>query len=144
MGRRGVYSGVADPEGRFETLRPAVDRLLVLYRDHSRLTPAGAALDHAIIAIRMAANLLTHSAEFCGATAPRVDEEHMRTVAELDSLRSALDVFRDMAASYRPSSPEAQSLEHAVLALPMAADVLTGRSDFFRITSGDGSSPAMR
>ncbi len=30
------------------------------------------------------------------------------------------------------------------MALPMAADVLTGQSDFFRIMSSDSSSPAAR
>ncbi len=144
MVRRSGYPGILEPERRFETLRPAVERLVALERGHSRLTPAGAALDHAICAIRMTANLLTRSIEFYGAPGPADLEEHTRTVAELNALRSALDILRGMADAYHPATPEARSLNHAVLALRMAADTLTGRPDFFRITSSDGSSPAIR
>ena len=94
MVRRSGYPGVINPDRRFDELRPAVERLLVLERDHSRLTPAGAALDHAICAVRMAANLLTHQAEFYGASGPTDLENHVRTVAELGALRSALDSLR--------------------------------------------------
>ena len=143
MVRRSGYHGVVEPERSFEALRPAVERLQALERGHSRMTPAGAALNHVIVAIRMSANLLTRKLEFYGATGPTDLEGHARTVAELDALRSAVDSLRGMAGAYHPATPEARSLDHAVLALRMAADVLTSRPDFFRITSSDGNSPAL-
>ena len=49
-----------------------------------------------------------------------------------------------MADAYHPATPEARSLNHAAMALRMAADVLTGEADFFRVRSSDGSASPMR
>ena len=144
MVRRSGYPGVADPERRFEGMRSAIGRLQALERDHAASTPYGAALDHAVMAIRLAANLLTRQAEFFGATGPADLARHARTVAELDALRPTLTDLQQMADAYHPGTPEARSLNHAAMALRMAADVLTGQPDFFRMRSSDGSSPAMR
>ncbi len=144
MVRRSGYPGVADPDRRFEDMRSAIVRLQALERDHAASAPYGAALDHAVIAVRMAANLLTRKIEFFGATGPADLARHARSVAEFDALRPVLADLQHMANSYHPATPEARSLNHAAMALRMAADVLTGQPDFFRVRSSDGSSSAMR
>ncbi len=88
MVRRMAYPGVFDPDGRFEDMRAAITRLQALERDYAASTPYGAALDHAVTAIRMAANLLTRQIEFFGATGPADLARHARSVAEFEALRS--------------------------------------------------------
>ena len=144
MVRRSGYPGVADAELRFENVRPAIVRLQgsgARPRRHHTLRrcpgarcrrhPPGGQPAHA-------------TAEFFGATRPADLARHARTVAEFDALRSTLADLRKMADAYHPATPEARSLNHAAMALRMAADVLTGRPDFFRVRSSDGSSSPMR
>ena len=57
MVRRSGYPGVAEPARRFEPMRSAIARLQALERDHAASTPYGAALGHAVVAIRLTANL---------------------------------------------------------------------------------------
>ena len=108
-------------------MRPAIVRLQALERDHAATTPYGGAPEHAVAAIRLAANLLTRQAEVFGATGPADLARYARTVAEFDALRSTLADLQKMADAYHPATPEARSLNHAAMALRMAADVLTGR-----------------
>ena len=110
MALRGSYGGVADPADRFESMRAAVDRLKLLERDHAASTPAGATLDHAVIAIRSAANLLTRQGEFFDASPCANHDRYARMVGELTALRSTLDELRKMALAYHPATPEARSL----------------------------------
>ncbi len=144
MVRRSGYPGVTDPDRRFEDMRSAITRLQALERDHAASTPYGAALNHAVIAIRQAANLLTRKIEFFGATGCADHARYARTVAEFDALRPTLADLQQMADAHHPATPEARSLNHAAMALRMAADVLTRQADFFRTRSSDGTSPPMR
>ena len=144
MVKRSGYIGVKEPERRFEGMRSAIGRLRALELAQARPSPAGAVLDHAVVSIRMAANLLTHQAEFFELQYRHDEGAYARTVAELEAMRPVLQELRAMAAAYHPATPEYRSLNHAADALRMAADVLSGKSDFYRIVSSDGSSGPMR
>jgi hypothetical protein len=143
-GRRGSYAGVADPEQRFETMRPALERLRALELAQPRPSPAGEALGHAIVSIRLAANAVTRHLEFFGLHYRPEDDPRAQVVTTFDQLRPTLDGLRQMAAAYHPATPESRALCHAADALRLAADTLTGRHDFYRLISSDRTSTPRR
>ena len=134
MVRRSGYAGVADADRRFDAMR-AGDRLRALELAQVAPSPAAHALDHAVVAVRMAANLLTGQLEFFELQRRGDQEAHARTVAELEALRPLAVELRQMADAYHPATPESRTLSHAAEALRLAADVLTGRIDFYGMMS---------
>ena len=144
MVRRSGYAGATDPTRRFEGMRAPMARLRALELAQSRPSPAGVALDHAIVSIRMAANLLTQEAEFFDLSYQPDEAAYAKTVAEFDAMRPMVHELTGMVSACHPGTPEYRTLSHALAAMRMAADVLTGRPDFFRLVSSDFSSPTMR
>jgi hypothetical protein len=144
MVRRSGYGGVADPELRFNAMRSPIARLRARELAQPRPSPAGAALDHAIVSVRMAANLLTRRSEFFDLYYRPDDDAYVQVLATFEALRPTLQELRRMGDAYHPATPESRALNHAAEALRMAADTLTGRSDFYRLIAGDGTSPARR
>ena len=144
MVRRSGYSGVGDPDLRFGAMGDALARLRALELAQPKPSPAGAALDHAVVSIRMAANLLTRQAEFFDLHYRPDQGGYAQTVATFDDLRPTLEALRAMADAYHPATAESRALNHAAGALRMAADLLTGKPDFYRVTVGDSTTPSRR
>ena len=135
MARRNAYPGILDADQRFEAMRAGMDRLRTLELAQAVPSAAAQALDHAVIAVRMAANLLTSRLEFFELQRRGAQNGYARAVAELEIMRPLVVELNRMADAYHPASPESRTLNHAAQAMRMAADVLSGRPDFYGMTS---------